>query len=240
MAVKYKSKQINLKHGDLVRKSKAMAIVARHSINTGFNLDIAGRRQAFWAGSKLPTGFEIISAGSKFNRTLETIDNATQGYDLARNQRVTKRIIDERIKKGELTDAEKLGLQAKKRINEILSALDARKPVSELKSLGEQLLKFMVTEMITSIKQQRKPMGLYVTHEGAEIAIFSALGVIKEKEDIEKIFGKRKPTKLVKGADSTLAHTEGILFYFLTDGRVIMSFRKKKFDITDNIKDLLV
>ncbi|PIU22129.1 MAG: hypothetical protein COT14_02745 [Candidatus Diapherotrites archaeon CG08_land_8_20_14_0_20_30_16] len=237
MVTRYKPKQIYLKHGNLVKQSRAMAIVARHSINAGFNLDLNGRRQAFWAGSKLPSGFEIISAGSKFDRTLETIDYATQGYDSAKTGRTTKGIADERLKKGQLTDAEKAELQTRNRINEILSALDARKPIQELKKLGQQLLKFMITEIAKSVKQQRKPLGLYVTHEGAEIAIFSALGIIKEKEDIEKIFGKRKPTKLVKDAGPNLTHTEGILFYFLQNGRIIMSFRKKKFDITRFIEN---
>jgi hypothetical protein len=233
MVPRYKPIQVNLKHGELVKQSRAMAIVARHSIPEGFNLSLDGRRQAFWAGSRLPKGFEIISAGSKFNRTLETEDNATQGYDLAKASRVTKGIIDQRIKKEPLTDADKAKLQAERRIYDILSAMDSRKSISELKGLGEQLLRLVVAEIMESVMQQRKPLGLYVTHEGAEIAIFSALGIIREKEDIEKIFGKRKPTKLVKDTDANLTPTEGILFYFLNDGRIVMSFRKKKFIVND-------
>lgn len=216
-------RRISISHKKLMENTHGFAVVARHSIPTKDRKQLTPEEatHAHWAGRNLPSDFKLSILSSRFSRSQNTGHIAKAGYSGKEmpNQK-TKEIY---------------------KPNKALGEVDARKSLEELRPMGIQIIRDLNKEVYSQITRSRKPMVLSVSHEGAEYAVLSALGIIKEKEDLEKIFGARKPTKTLTEASVTLAPTEGILFYFLEDRgqrKVILSFRKKRFDITKEIKKL--
>jgi hypothetical protein len=221
-------KRISETHSQLLSNSHAMAIVARHAERTKpeKKLNDKGIVQAYWGGTKLPANMELVTKATPAARGVHTLELARQGY-----KKEGKKEFD-------------FDSVAKEYSLDVLGEIDSYdQPIEELSAVGKEYFRAQLPEILARIKAQKvgdkKPLYLNVSHEGIELAIFSALGLVKTKDDLEKITPKKRATKEDPTLVSTQRFTEGVLFYFLKDGRVVLSYRKQKFDVTSAITRIL-
>lgn len=219
-------KRVSDTHTTLLKKAHTMAIVARHAERTkpSRELNESGIRRAYKRGTNLPKDMNLIPKASPSPRAMHTVELSRLGY------------IGEKVKN---IDFEKI---AKEYALDVLGEIDGSdQPIEELIGVGKEYFRMQFSEILknrASLKtSDKKPLYLNVSHEGIDLALFAALGLVKSKEDIQKMFPK------IKGVDPKLSHTqtyaEGVLFYFLNDGRIVVSYRKQRFDVTSVIQRIL-
>jgi len=221
-------KKVSETHSQLLSKSHAMAIVARHAKRTKPEtiLNENGVAQSYWGGQRLPKNMELVIKSSPSKRAVHTAEVARQGY----------------LKEGKKDiDFDKL---AKDYSLDVLGEIDSYdQPIEELSGVGKEYFRAQFPEIFERIKNQKvnekKPLYLNVSHAGIELAIFSALGLVKTKTDLENLFPKKRKTKTDPTLTSEQRLTEGMLFYFLKNGKIVLSYRKQRFDVTSAINRIL-
>jgi len=108
-------------------------------------------------------------------------------------------------------------------------------------TVGTEILKGSIQNtqalMNTSIQ---KPFGLNVTSSWYESAILKVLGIdYRTVEPKRKTKAKHPQALSAPGKGSYFKETEAMLFFHLPDGKMILSWRGKKFDVTKPLAKIL-
>ena len=223
-------KRISERHSKLFDDSLALVIVGKHAERTkpDKELNAQGVGQSYWSGAHLPRDMELIVRASPIQRSMETGRRAEMAY------------------KGDKKSEVNIKQDFMKYVFDVLGEIyePGKQTFSELVAVGKQYFRVQFPEIlsrIANIQMTRRPLYYNVSHEGMETAILGALGFTEK--DLELLFPKRTPSKTDKSADFKFGRTEGILFYFQKDlngkYKIIMSFRRQRFDITGRVNNIL-
>lgn len=219
----------------LIKNAHTITAIGRHgNKDTTGDLSPKGRRQSAWSGKNLPSGhFLVVRAGSAPARLPSTARELHAAFPGKKSDQIEFRnelnldfLTNPKLSEGLIAAHGEAGALA-----EWMQGRVSEQVMENPQSVGKRKLREIMNASANLNRQQMqglKPFVANVTSSWTEAAILKVLGI-----DYAAIKPSKRQSKINPATQGqTLRETEALLFFHLPDGRIILRYRRKAFDVT--------
>ncbi len=228
-----------MKTSHLLQNAQGITAIGRHSIKgkTRSGLTPEGKGKAAWAGRNLPSGFKVSARSGELPRQRMTARLMVNEYRGEKEMRipVVPELGFQWIRN--MPEVEKMVGQ-KGDAGVLAEWIDGKIPaqlMADPRTTGEAILKSAIQETQRLMKaSEKRPFALNASSSWWDAAMLHALGIDYRKVAPKKLRARNPP----KQGDS-FKETEAILFFHMPNRRIILSWRGRKFDVTEKLETIL-
>ncbi|GEM_PF-6690161 len=233
----------------LLNQARGVTAIGRHSIKASAAvakdtvLSEKGESRARWSGRNLPQGFVVSARAGELPRQRRTTELMLEAYPGFKHPTVVHEPVlgfqwfkDMKALEGMITEHGDAGTLAKWMNNEIPTHIVERPEV-----VGREVLKNTIghTQSLLAAGKER-PFVINGTSSWFDAVILKALGIDYRKITPNRTKKAKHPEALEpKKRGESLLETEALLFFHLPNGKIILKFRGKAFDVTKPLKKIL-
>lgn len=227
---------------NLFKTARSVTAIGRHALDDPATADLTseGRDKSRWSGKKIPsTHFLIVRSGTEPARVTSTAREILDNFPGKKSQAIE---LSEALKLEFIKDYPAWRAMVAERGKQTVMDdwMEGKIPTSILEkpeAVGIRRLKDIMDaekNLDRTQLQGLKPFIANVTISWVDYPLLKVLGL-----DYRKIVPSKKlATKNPPKPGQTLRFTEAMLFFHMPDGRIILRYRGKPFDVTKKLKEL--
>lgn len=238
MVLMPKKPQESMKMKRLIAGAIGVTAIGRHSLksDSSSGLSTKGELKASYAGRNLPKGFDIAVRTGRLPRHQATANKMFYTYPGKRlgGVKIAYELGLGYIKNEPVVDRLIAGSGDAKVLESWIAGRIPSEVMEKPLAVGIQILRGAVPQTYRHISKGARPFALNITSCWSEAAILKALGI-----DYKSIKPKRSRSKNPPKQGEPLKETEAMLFFHMPDGRTILAFRGRRFDVTKKLQEIL-